>query len=106
MAVSPSGTQFEIRHCDQRATIPTNIGDHACPYGAGQHPYLSPGTGLINERHSRPLCFDPHPHRQRPPTPNRDGDGRRADFDFRAGKRLGDQKLDTPFTDLDRDQDG
>ena len=31
---------------------------------------------------------------------------RSPNFDFRAGKCLGDQKLDTPFTDLDRDQDG
>jgi len=30
-------------------TTATNLGDGPCPYGAGQHPYLSPGTGLIDE---------------------------------------------------------
>lgn len=29
-------------------TAATNIGDQACPYAAGQHPYLSPGDGLID----------------------------------------------------------
>jgi len=29
-------------------TMATNAGDRACPYGCGQHPYLSPGSGLLN----------------------------------------------------------
>ena len=29
-------------------TSATNLCDRACPYGAGQHPYLSPGEGLID----------------------------------------------------------
>ena len=29
-------------------TTATNEGEMACPYGSGQHPYLSPGTGLID----------------------------------------------------------
>ena len=27
------------------STTAANVGEHACPYGAGQHPYLSPGSG-------------------------------------------------------------
>jgi aldose 1-epimerase len=30
-------------------TTATNIGDHPCPYGCGQHPYRSPGAGLIDD---------------------------------------------------------
>ena len=30
-------------------TTATNAGDRACPYGSGQHPYLSPGSGLIDD---------------------------------------------------------
>jgi aldose 1-epimerase len=87
-------------------TTATNIGDHACPYGAGQHPYLSPGTGLINDctlelGASTRILTD---NERQLPTGTAKVEG--TDFDFRAGKPVGDQKLDTPFTDLDRDQDG
>ena len=30
-------------------TTATNVGELACPYGYGQHPYLSPGPGLIDD---------------------------------------------------------
>jgi aldose 1-epimerase len=30
-------------------TTATNVGDQPCPYGCGQHPYLSPGEGLIDD---------------------------------------------------------
>jgi hypothetical protein len=42
----PSGRQYSIHIGRQRA----NMGDTACPYGCGQHPYLSPGAGLIDRR--------------------------------------------------------
>jgi len=88
------------------ATTATNLGDRACPYGAGQHPYLSPGSGKIDDctlelRADTRILTD---NERQLPT------GRAAvagtDFDFRAGRRLGDQKLDAPFTDLARDDDG
>ncbi len=88
------------------ATTATNVGDRACPYGAGQHPYLSPGHGRIDDcllqlgASTRVLTDN---ERQLPtgtaPVPG-------TQFDFRTARRLGDQKLDTPFTDLDRDGDG
>ena len=88
------------------STTATNIGDQACPYGTGQHPYLSPGTGRIDDcilqlGASTRILTD---NERQLPTGTATVEG--TDFDFRAGKRLGDQKLDTPFTDLDRDQDG
>jgi aldose 1-epimerase len=88
------------------STTATNIGDRACPYGTGQHPYLSPGSGRIDDctlelgASTRILTDN---ERQ---LPTGKAAVERTEFDFRAGKRLGDQKLDTPFTDLDRDRNG
>ena len=88
------------------STTAANIGDQACPYGTGQHPYLSPGPGHIDDcilelgASTRILTAN----ERQLPTGTATVEG--TEFDFRAGRRLGDQKLDTPFTDLDRDQDG
>ncbi len=88
------------------ATTATNLGEATCPYGAGQHPYLSPGTGLIDDctlelgASARILTEN----ERQLPTGTATVEG--TDFDFRAGKRLGAQQLDAPFTDLTRDADG
>ncbi len=87
-------------------TTAINLGDQACPYGCGQHPYLSPGTGLIDdctltlEAATRILTDD----RRQLPTGTEAVQG--TQFDFRGGKRLGDQQIDFAFTDLDRDRAG
>ncbi len=87
-------------------TTATNLGDQACPYGCGQHPYLSPGTGLIDdctlslEAGTRILTDD---HRQLPIGIEA---VRGTAFDFRGGRRLGDQRVDHAFTDLERDAAG
>lgn len=88
------------------ATTATNLGAQACPYGVGQHPYLSPGSGLIDDC---TLTLDAATRiltdndRQLPSgTEGVEGTA----FDFRAGRRLGDQKIDFAFTDLARDADG
>ncbi len=86
------------------STTATNIGDRPCPYGTGQHPYLSPGSGRIDAcilelAASTRILTD---NQRQLPTGTAAVEG--TEFDFRAGKRLGDHKLDTPFTDLDRDQ--
>ena len=88
------------------ATTATNLGDRVCPYGAGQHPYLSPGGGRIDdctlqlEAATRILTEN----ERQLPTGTASVAG--TDFDFRTGKRLGDLRLDAPFTDLARDADG
>ena len=88
------------------ATTATNLSERACPYGAGQHPYLSPGSGRIDDctvqldAATRILTDN---ERQLPAgTASVEG----TEYDFRSPRRLGDQKLDYPFTDLDRDSDG
>ncbi|MGH9128095.1 MAG: aldose 1-epimerase family protein [Acidimicrobiales bacterium] len=87
-------------------TIATNLGDRDCPYGCGQHPYLSPGNGLIDEC---TLAVDASTqilteNERQLPTGRASVEG--TDYDFRAGKHLGGQRLDTPFTDLGRDAQG
>ncbi len=88
------------------STTATNIGETACPYGAGQHPYLSPGSARLDDctvelGAATRILTD---NERQLPTGTEPVEG--TDFDFRAGRRLGDQKLDTPFTDLARDQQG
>jgi aldose 1-epimerase len=88
------------------STTATNIGERACPYGAGQHPYLSPGRGTIDacqiempaatriltdEERKLPIGREPVA-----------GTG----YDLRRRRLLGDQQLDEAFTDLARDEDG
>jgi aldose 1-epimerase len=85
-------------------TTSRNLGATACPYGLGQHPYLSPGGGCVDEGRLRleaatriitderglPIGREPVAG-----TP----------FDFRAGAALGALAVDSPFTDLTRDRD-
>ncbi len=86
-------------------TTATNIGDSACPYGCGQHPYLSPGTGRIDDCR---LELDAQTRivtstdRQ---LPIRAESVVGTRFDFRTARRLGDLRIDHAFTDLARDAD-
>jgi aldose 1-epimerase len=88
------------------ATQATNVGEHACPYGAGQHPYLSPGDGSIDDctllvAAATRIVTDPE---RQIPSGSEPVAG--TPFDFHAGKRLGDLRIDCAFTDLARDEDG
>ncbi|HEU0088727.1 MAG TPA: aldose 1-epimerase family protein [Pseudonocardiaceae bacterium] len=87
-------------------TTATNVGPAACPYGCGQHPYLSPGPGLIDD------CTLTLPAGTRIIT-----DAQRqlpvgqepvagTPFDFRTGLRLGTLSVDSAFTHLTWDTDG
>lgn len=83
----------------------TNIGDQACPYGAGQHPYLSPGDGLID------ACTLTLPAATRVLTDDRQLPAglesvEGTPFDFRASREVGDLEVDFAFADLVRDSDG
>jgi aldose 1-epimerase len=85
-------------------TTATNAGDRPCPYGSGQHPYLSPGPGMIDEctvfldAGTRILT---DPDRQLPAgTESVAG----TPFDFRNGRELGSLRVDHAFTDLARDK--
>jgi aldose 1-epimerase len=88
------------------ATTATNTGTTPCPYGCGQHPYLSPGSGLIDactlelDAGTRVLTDDV----RQLPTGTEAAIG--TPFDFSRGRPRGDQKLDFAFTDLARDEAG
>jgi aldose 1-epimerase len=86
-------------------TTATNAGTDPCPYGCGQHPYLSPGEVDIDDctleiaAHTRIVTS-----RQRQlPIGTEPVEG--TAYDFRQRRRLGDLRIDYAFTDLTRDGD-
>jgi len=87
-------------------TTATNVGDQPAPYSCGQHPYLSPGVGTVDdctlhlEADTRILT---DPQRQ---LPTGREDVAATAYDFRAGRRLDDLVIDDAFTDLRRDDQG
>ena len=87
-------------------TTARNAGEIACPYGAGQHPYLSPGEGTIDEcllelSAATVISIDPE---RGLPTGRESLEG--SELDFRRPKKLGTAAIDSPFTDLERGEDG
>jgi aldose 1-epimerase len=87
-------------------TTATNVGDAPCPYGTGQHPYLSPGGGKIDDcilqlpARRRVLVDDSHlvPIGSEPVSGTQ--------FDFRSARVLGALSIDSGFADLERDTQG
>ncbi|MGA2320505.1 MAG: aldose 1-epimerase family protein [Solirubrobacteraceae bacterium] len=88
------------------STTAVNAGGQPCPYGAGQHPYLSAGGGLIDE------CTLELPAKTRIVT-----DATRqlpmgrelvedTRLDFRIPRRLGAEQIDFAFTDFAREGSG
>jgi aldose 1-epimerase len=87
-------------------TTATNVGESALPYGCGQHPYLSPGAGRIDDctvRLEADIRITTDAERQLP-TGRQPVEG--SEYDLRNGRRLGSQKIDYPYTDLRRDDAG
>ena len=86
-------------------TTATNVGELACPYGAGFHPYLTVGTETVDsailhlpagtvigaDARGLPLAASPV-------------EG--TDYDFRRPRPIGSTRLDHAFTDLVREEDG
>ncbi len=87
------------------ATTATNRGAGPCPYGAGQHPYLSPGSGRLDDctlQLGAATWIDTDNDRQLPTGKKPTAGG---PLDYSSGQLLGVQQLDFPFTDLTRDAD-
>jgi aldose 1-epimerase len=83
----------------------TNIGDDACPFGAGQHPYFRAGTERIDEALLRIPAqtmyrYDDHF------IPVERVSVAGTPLDFRTLRRIGDTVLDRNFTDMERDAEG
>ena len=82
-----------------------NLGSAACPYGCGQHPYLTLGTASVDTLElqapgRRVLLSDERDL----PKGSEPVDG--TEFDFRVSRTIGRTKLDNAFTDLERGEDG
>ncbi|MGQ0464968.1 MAG: aldose 1-epimerase family protein [Sporichthyaceae bacterium] len=83
-------------------TAATNLGSTACPYASGQHPYLSPGTGRIDDAvlHLDAATFVDTDNPRQLPTGSKPVAG--SDLDFRVPRRIGETRVDHAYTDLVR----
>jgi aldose 1-epimerase len=82
-------------------TTIVNAGDGACPIGAGQHPYLSPGAGALLDDCTLQLGASTRiltDAQRQLPTGQEPVDG--TAFDFRSPRPLGSQEIDFAFRDL------
>lgn len=87
-------------------TTARNTGAGDCPYAHGQHPYLSPGPGSLDECRlefgaATRILVDPE---RRLPAGTLATAG--TEFDFGGGRALRGRVLDDAFTDLSRDGGG
>ena len=86
-------------------TTATNAGAAPCPFASGMHPYFTLGTPTVDEVMltvpAREVMASGPRGLPGPPRPVED-----TEYDFRRPRRLGATKLDTTFTDLERDDDG
>jgi aldose 1-epimerase len=87
------------------ATEAVNVGPGPCPYGTGAHPYLTLGTPSID-----PILLEcPARSRLRVDArgiPEEVVGVAGTRYDFRTARAIGADRLDTGFTDLQRDDDG
>ncbi len=86
-------------------TTARNLGRDSCPYGCGQHPYLTLGTATVDTLElqapgRRVLISDERDL----PTGSEPVDG--TEYDFRVPRTIAGTKLDNAFTDLARDEAG
>jgi aldose 1-epimerase len=86
-------------------TTIVNRSDTAAPVAAGFHPYMHPGTSLIDDTVlTLPADTRILTGAQQIPVGREPVDG--TPYDFRAPRRLGDLAIDHAFTDLHRGPDG
>ena len=86
-------------------TTATNIGETACPYGVGAHPYLTAGTDTVDDLILHvPADTVVSPDERGLPLAAEPVEG--TEYDFRRPRPIGATKLDHTFTDLVREEDG
>jgi aldose 1-epimerase len=86
-------------------THATNLGDRACPYASGQHPYLTVGTARVDDMHLELRAETWLPTDARG-LPRGCVAVAGSPYDFRTARAIGDQAIDYAFTDLSRDAEG
>jgi galactose mutarotase-like enzyme len=85
-------------------TTARNVGTEPCPYGCGQHPYLSLGRKIDTLQLQVPAQVVVSADERGVPTGTEPVEG--SEYDFRAGRTIGGTVLDNAFTGLERDADG
>lgn len=86
-------------------TTARNVGSEPCPYGSGQHPYLSLGTPTIDAlRLQVPAQIVVSSDDRGVPVRTESVDG--TPYDFRAARTIGGTVLDNAYTGLERGADG
>lgn len=86
-------------------TTARNLGPDPCPYGCGQHPYLTLGTPTVDPlRLDVPAGVVVFSDERGLPARSTSVDG--TEYDFRAGRTIGAIVLDNAFTELERDAGG
>ena len=86
-------------------TTATNVGAEPCPFGSGQHPYLTLGTpvvdSLVLRAPGRTVLIEDERGLPRGREPVEG-----TAYDFRRPREIGETALDDAFTDLERGEDG
>ena len=86
-------------------TTARNLGRERCPFGCGQHPYLTLGTPTVDTLQLRvPGRVVGFTDERGIPVRSAQVDGTK--YDFRAGRTIGGMVLDNAYTDLERGVDG
>ncbi len=102
------GVEISYALSDAGLTVTTgvqNLGSTPMPFGIGHHPYITVGTPTIDTATLRlPARTYLKTNERLIPTGRAGVEGTR--FDFRGGRRIGDTRLDTCFTDVIPDPDG
>jgi galactose mutarotase-like enzyme len=83
----------------------TNLGASPCPYGAGQHPYLTLGAPTVDRLVLQAPARTVLRSDERGIPIDRSS-VEATDCDFRQPRPVGPTRLDHAFTDLERDDDG
>ena len=86
-------------------TTARNLGRERCPYGCGQHPYLTLGTPTVDGLRLR-VPAETVVFSDERGLPERSTSVAATEYDFRAGRTIGGIVLDNAFTELERDTDG
>jgi aldose 1-epimerase len=86
-------------------TTARSLGPDTCPYGCGQHPYLTLGTPTVDPlRLEVPAEVVVFSDERGLPERSASVDG--TEYDFRAGRTIGALVLDNAYTKLERDAGG
>ncbi|MFI6586086.1 aldose 1-epimerase family protein [Embleya sp. NPDC050493] len=87
------------------AVTTRNLDTSPAPYGFGQHPYVTAGTALVDQAVlTVPARTWLRTDERGLPVSTEPVTG--TEYDLRTPQTIGVLRLDTPFTDLDRDADG